>query len=536
MQSLPLWQKGVLFASVVAVVVALTARREDVFDRFGGRSSVLEREKRAREALWVTREVNNAPPAPVVDLRKAVNNADPTTLAIERVSEPSASTTAQEAAAPPFAESLSLSPSPSSAPPAAPQPRKWLSGFFRRSREGLRASSFKEISGGDPAPHKTMALYAFKLLEACAPPGEFPEANTIVLPEVKLEPLPTKEETAVKADAARPSANNSTATTTETTVASGVAVNDTAATAVDSSEPPSPELLQALTNMGIDSPIFEAPIEGIVNTTAAASQQQNKTSAAANATSADTSSSSPAEGEAEEEEMEPLPPVMEEKLLLLRALQRELNLTDADAAESYAEAVSVQLARLVENAVDALKIEGNTTLAAMDALTAYMDSAAHLFMHFASNVNITPVVYSGRAPRNRLESLYLRYTLACLDGNDEDRDDTKVDQLRVIFGISERKAQQLSEQAWRSRMQAQMPGAGDLMKLMSGEGGGDFNKLMQQLQEGGGLEGLGDDDAESLEALAKLTKGTVPASGALPCLALPCGAVHRRTTTTQYNT
>ena len=56
MQSLPLWQKGVLFASVVLVVVALTPRREDVFDRFGGLSSLLE-----REALWVTRKVNSAP-------------------------------------------------------------------------------------------------------------------------------------------------------------------------------------------------------------------------------------------------------------------------------------------------------------------------------------------------------------------------------------------------------------------------------------------------------------------------------------------
>ena len=211
---------------------------------------------------------------------------------------------------------------------------------------------------------------------------------------------------------------------------------------------------------------------------------------------------------------EPTRAVPEEDIALL---QKELATLQAAglgldaAANAFADVVNAGLVPLVDAAVPSLKLGDAESLPPLSAVVRIAAVAGLAFeelglVPFAG----TPVVYEGRAPKSKLQSLFARYAAAGVAaGLDEEStsdavDLAAVDTLQALFQISDKQADRLAQQVVTKLVEQMMARAGEdgdqdgLLAALAGQEG------MPGMPGPGGMPGMPTDPAEQMAALREL--------------------------------
>ena len=211
---------------------------------------------------------------------------------------------------------------------------------------------------------------------------------------------------------------------------------------------------------------------------------------------------------------EPTRAVPEEDIALL---QKELATLQAAglgldaAANAFADVVNAGLIPLVDAAVPSLKLGDAESLPPLSAVVRIAAVAGLAFeelglVPFAG----TPVVYEGRAPKSKLQSLFARYAAAGVAaGLDEEStsdavDLAAVDTLQALFQISDKQADRLAQQVVTKLVEQMMARAGEdgdqdgLLAALAGQEG------MPGMPGPGGMPGMPTDPAEQMAALREL--------------------------------
>ena len=211
---------------------------------------------------------------------------------------------------------------------------------------------------------------------------------------------------------------------------------------------------------------------------------------------------------------EPTRAVPEEDIALL---QKELATLQAAglgldaAANAFADVVNAGLIPLVDAAVPSLKLGDAESLPPLSAVVRVAAVAGLAFeelglVPFAG----TPVVYEGRAPKSKLQSLFARYAAAGVAaGLDEEStsdavDLAAVDTLQALFQISDKQADRLAQQVVTKLVEQMMARAGEdgdqdgLLAALAGQEG------MPGMPGPGGMPGMPTDPAEQMAALREL--------------------------------
>lgn len=168
-----------------------------------------------------------------------------------------------------------------------------------------------------------------------------------------------------------------------------------------------------------------------------------------------------------------------------------------EGAEVFANVVNCMLIDIIDLASSSLGKEASITYDAVNIVINFMNHAASLYDAVAEGVEITPVTYGGNLPKSKLEQLYGAYAFSAMIKMEDDMND-RIELLRNVFSISEKKAEGIIMNASQKQMM-------EMMKTEEGQ------KQMEEMMGGmmGGMEGM-----EGLGAMAGLMGGG--AEGAEP--------------------
>jgi len=192
-------------------------------------------------------------------------------------------------------------------------------------------------------------------------------------------------------------------------------------------------------------------------------------------------------------------------------------LSKEGGAEIFANVVNCMLIDIVDLASAALKEDAMVTFDAMNVVIDFMNHAASLYDAVAEDVIITPVTYGGTLAKPKLEQMYGSYAFSAMlkmeDGSMEDR----IDLLRNVFDINEKKAEGIVMKATQKNMMEMMKNPErmeDLEKLMGGMLGQEGMAGLEGLMGGGGENG-GEPNLEQLKEMLTQLKimkdaGTIP--------------------------
>jgi hypothetical protein len=102
----------------------------------------------------------------------------------------------------------------------------------------------------------------------------------------------------------------------------------------------------------------------------------------------------------------------------LAALMASRGISASAAAETLAGAVNAMLISLVDSAANAASDGGarggdEAAMEAVSSLQEFMSHAGNLFEALATGVSITPVKYSGKSSKAKLEGLFTKCVLCC---------------------------------------------------------------------------------------------------------------------------
>ena len=206
----------------------------------------------------------------------------------------------------------------------------------------------------------------------------------------------------------------------------------------------------------------------------------------------------------------------EAQSLLVDAVE-DAGLSKEDAAEVFANVVNCMLIDIVDLASAALKEDAKVTFDAINVVIEFMNTAASLYDAVAQGVIISPpVTYGGDLAKSKLEQMYGSYAFSAMLKMDEVGTDDRIDLLRSVFDINEKKAEGIVMKATQKNMMEMMKnpeGMEDLEKLMGGMLGGEGMEGLEGLL-GGGENGEGPNLAQLKEMLTQLKimkdAGTIP--------------------------
>ena len=203
----------------------------------------------------------------------------------------------------------------------------------------------------------------------------------------------------------------------------------------------------------------------------------------------------------------------------------------SQSAEIFANVVNCMLIDIVDLASSSLKEkESKKTVDAINIVVDFMNHAASLYDSVAEGATITPVTYSGKLAKSKLEQMYSQYAVGGMLNMAEMTDDfdSRVQLLRDVFAISEKKAEGLMMKAMQKNMMEMMKsgeGMDDMMKnmgmdpsmmagLMGGgpEGEMDPEQLKTMLRELKAAKDSGDISKEELDSVRAVFKESFGAS------------------------
>lgn len=204
---------------------------------------------------------------------------------------------------------------------------------------------------------------------------------------------------------------------------------------------------------------------------------------------------------------------------ILEAAVEKAGISREEGAEVFANVVNCMLIDIIDLASSSLGKEASITYDAVNIVINFMNHAASLYDAVAEGVEITPVTYGGNLPKSKLEQLYGAYAFSAMIKMEEDMND-RIELLRNVFAISEKKAEGIIMNASQKQMMEMMKteeGQKQMEEMMGGmmggmegmEGLGAMAGMM-----GGGAEGA-EPNPEQLKEMLTMLK-TMKESGAIP--------------------
>lgn len=200
---------------------------------------------------------------------------------------------------------------------------------------------------------------------------------------------------------------------------------------------------------------------------------------------------------------------------LLTESRGDADLTDEQSAEIFASVVNCMIIDIVDLASLTLKGKDMDEKIASDAINVvmdFMDHAASLFDAVAEDVTIKPVTYGGVLRKKDLEQMFSVYagsSMMSMDGTGATQD--RVDTLQLVFAITDKKAEGLSQKHMMKTMMNLMKDGGKGLEGMPGmEGMEDMAAMMGGMGEGGmpgGMPGMPGMDGEMSPEDLKQTLG-----------------------------
>ena len=198
---------------------------------------------------------------------------------------------------------------------------------------------------------------------------------------------------------------------------------------------------------------------------------------------------------------------------ILVLAQESAGLTREESAEIFANVVNCMLIDIVDLASTSLKEKDDkATVNALGIVIDFMDLAASLYTSIADGVVITPVTYGGDIGKGKLEQMYATYAVSAMTdvANADDNLDNRLQMLRDVFQINEKKADGLMMKAWQK----------NLMEMMkTGEMPEGMEEMMKGMEGMDGLmPGLGDGEEPDPEQLKEMLRSLkqLKESGAIP--------------------
>lgn len=204
----------------------------------------------------------------------------------------------------------------------------------------------------------------------------------------------------------------------------------------------------------------------------------------------------------------------EAKSLLVDACE-DAGLSKEDGAEVFANVVNCMLIDIVDLASAALKEDAKVTFNAINVVIDFMNHAASLYDAVAEGIVITPVTYGGDLAKSKLEQMYGTYAFSgILEVEQPDMVD-RIDLLRNVFAISEKKAEGIVMKATQKNMMEMMKnpeGMEELQKVMGGMMGGEGMEGLEGLLGGDNGEGPNLEQLKEMLTQLKIMKdaGTIP--------------------------
>jgi hypothetical protein len=201
---------------------------------------------------------------------------------------------------------------------------------------------------------------------------------------------------------------------------------------------------------------------------------------------------------------------------MLEHSAEKLKISREQAAEIFADVVNCMIIDIIDLASSSLQEESSKTFDAINIVLDFTDHAASLYDAVAEGVVINPVTYAGGLPKSKLEQMFGAYAFTGMMKMDENATN-RVELLRSIFAISEKKAEGIIMKASQKNMM-------EMMKTE--EGRAEVEQMMGQMMEGmGGMEGMeglsgmmggeGEPSPEQLKEMLTLLK-TMKESGNIP--------------------
>jgi hypothetical protein len=204
----------------------------------------------------------------------------------------------------------------------------------------------------------------------------------------------------------------------------------------------------------------------------------------------------------------------EAKSLLVDACE-DAGLSKEDGAEVFANVVNCMLIDIVDLASAALKEDAKVTFNAINVVIDFMNHAASLYDAVAEGIVITPVTYGGDLAKSKLEQMYGTYAFSgILEVEQPDMVD-RIDLLRNVFSINEKKAEGIVMKATQKNMMEMMKnpeGMEELQKMMGGMMGGEGMEGLDGLLGGDNGEGPNLEQLKEMLTQLKIMKdaGTIP--------------------------
>mmetsp|Transcript_591 Transcript_591/g.919 ORF Transcript_591/g.919 Transcript_591/m.919 type:complete len:892 (-) Transcript_591:111-2786(-) len=169
---------------------------------------------------------------------------------------------------------------------------------------------------------------------------------------------------------------------------------------------------------------------------------------------------------------------------LLEDAVKEAGLSREDGAEVFANVVNCMLVDIVDLAASSLQEKIDVTYEAISIVVDFMNHAASLYDSVAEGIDLSPpVTYGGDLPKAKLEQMYGTYAFES-SMKMEDDSTSRIDMLRFVFSISEKKSEGILQKAIQK----------NIMELAKTEEG------REKLQEmtGGMMDGMGMDGLEGM--------------------------------------
>ena len=203
----------------------------------------------------------------------------------------------------------------------------------------------------------------------------------------------------------------------------------------------------------------------------------------------------------------------------LISLKAALQITDATAAETFANVVNAMIITLIDLASSATQIskkdeeKDNATVDALNVVLDYMDHAASLFDAVAKDVEIKPVTYEGTLSKSKLEQMYGAYAKKAMMSFNEEASG-RLETLQQVFNISDKKAESVANKVMMKNLMKMMKDGGDeggmegMAEMLASMGGDNALEGLEGMMKGMGDTGE-DISSEDLKQSVKVMKQLV---------------------------
>lgn len=198
---------------------------------------------------------------------------------------------------------------------------------------------------------------------------------------------------------------------------------------------------------------------------------------------------------------------------LLESAVGESGLSREDGAEVFANVVNCMLIDIVDLASSSLQEKTDVTYNAISIVVDFMNHAASLYDSVAEGIDLSPpVTYGGNLPKAKLEQMFGTYAFESSMKMEDDAT-SRIDMLRFVFSISEKKSEGILQKAIQK----------NIMEMAKTEEGREkLQEMTSGMMGDMGMDGLesmmggdGEPDKEQLKGMLETLKSMKDA-GSIP--------------------